>query len=155
MGRVGAGGFTLVEILLGVAAGAIGLVATMAIPAYKDHGVRAQVNDLVIAAAKCRNAVTEYYTINGRFPDSAKSAGCPDNVPPNDNPLAVYEGEILVQAVGPLAEHLGRKNMFAFRAVCAGGSCEGAPIQAWSCSSTGQVASSTTIPEKYLPSSCR
>ena len=49
MGRIGAGGFTLVEILLGVAAGAIGLAATMAIPAYKDHGVRAQVNDLVIA----------------------------------------------------------------------------------------------------------
>ena|SRR5436189_2340681 len=155
MRRTIANGFTLVEILLGVAAGAIGLVATMAIPAYKDHEVRSQVNDLVIAAAKCRNAVTEYYTINGRFPDSARSAGCPDNVPPNDNPLAVYEGEILVQAVGPLAVQLGKKNMFAFRAVCAGGACEGAPIQAWSCASTGKVVSSTTIPEKYLPAACR
>jgi len=102
MGRVGAGGFTLVEILLGVAAGAIGLVATMAIPAYKDHGVRAQVNDLVIAAAKCRNAVTEYYTINGRFPDSAKSAGCPDNVPPNDNPLEKRKMPTTGSVTGPL-----------------------------------------------------
>jgi hypothetical protein len=99
--------------------------------------------------------VNEYYTVNGRFPSSAKEAACPEHVTPNENPLAVYDGEILVQAVGPLAQVLGAKNMFAFRAVCAGGSCAGGAIQAWSCASSGKDASSTTIPAKYLPSSCR
>jgi hypothetical protein len=104
----------------------------------------------VVAAAKCRNAVAEFYTINGSFPSSAREAGCPENVAPNDNPLAVYDGEILVQAVGPLARELGRRNIFAFRAVCAGGPCAGTPIQTWTCA----APSSTTIPTKYLPSTC-
>ena len=156
MSRLGAGGFTLVEILVGsVAAGAVGIAAAVGIPAYKDHTVRSQVSDLVLAAAKCRVSVAEYYTFNGRLPVSAKEAGCPERVTPNENPLAVYEGEILVQAVGPLAQLLGTKNMFAYRAICASGPCDGAPIQSWSCASAGKDASSTTIPARYLPAACR
>jgi len=156
MARFGAGGFTLVEVLVGsITAGAVGIAAAVAIPAYKDHTVRSQVSDLILAAAKCRISVGEYYAVNGRLPASAREAGCPDHVTPNENPLAVYEGEILVQAVGPLARQLGTKNMFAFRAVCAGGTCDGGPIHTWACAPNGRDASSTTIPAKYLPSSCR
>jgi len=156
MARRGAGGFTLVEVIVGgTAASAIGIAAAVAIPAYKDHTVRSQVADLVLAAAKCRVSVARYYATHLRFPASSKEAGCPERVTANENPLGIYEGEILVQAVGPLAKELGSKNMFAYRAVCASGACEGTPIQAWSCASSGQDASSTTIPAKYLPAACR
>ena len=148
-----AAGFTLIEAMIVV--GVIAILGAVAVPAYKDYTVRARVSELVNAAANCKTAVAEYYMINGRLPASAKEAGCPENVTANANPLAVFNGEVIVQAVGGLAAQLGAKNLFAFRAVCAGGACEGAPIQTWSCSSSGSVASSTTILAKYLPSSCR
>jgi len=148
-------GFTLVEIMAGVAVGAAGIAAAIAVPAYKDFAVRSQVSDLVIAAARCKTSVSEFYIANGRLPDSAKEAGCPENVTSNANPMAVYNGEILVQAVGALATQLGTKNMFAYRALCADGECAGAPLQGWTCSASSKFAASTSIPPKYLPSACR
>ena len=146
-------GFTFLEVMIVV--GVIGILAAVAIPAYKDYTVRARVSELVNAAANCKTAVAEYYMINGRLPATANEAGCPDSVTANANPLAVFNGEVIVQAVGGLAAQLGAKNIFAFRAVCSDGACAGGPIQAWNCSSSGKVASSTTIQSKYLPSSCR
>ena len=151
--RKGASGFTLIEGMI-----AVGVVATLgavALPAYKDYTVRSRVEELIRAAATCKTQVAEFYMLNARFPASAKEAGCPENVTANANPLAVFNGEVIVQAVGGLASQLGSKNIFAFRAICRDETCAGAPIQAWSCSSSGAVASSTTILPKYLPSPCR
>lgn len=153
MQRRRSGGFT--HIGIAVIVGVIGIFGAVAIPWYKDYTVRARVGELVNAAANCKTVVAEFYMINGRLPASAKEAGCPDSVTANANPLAVFNGEVIVQAVGGLAAQLGAKNIFAFRAVCSDGACAGGPIQAWSCSPSGAVASSTTIQAKYLPSSCR
>lgn len=151
--RKSASGFTLIEGTIAI--GVIAILGAVALPAYKDYTVRARVAELVNAAATCKTQVAEFYMFNARFPASAKEAGCPENVTANANPLAVFNGEVIVQAVGGLAAQLGAKNIFAFRAVCADGACVGAPIAAWSCSSSGTTASSTTILPKYLPSSCR
>ena len=145
-------GFTLVEILVVVGTGVAGITAAVAFPSFQERAARSGVGELVDAAARCKAVVAQFYTTNGRFPESAKEGGCPENVTANENPLAVYNGEVLVQAVGGLAAQLGPKNMIAFRAQCAGGVCDGAPIHAWSCAST---ASSTTVLPRYLPSSCR
>ena len=152
-GGKSASGFTLIEIMIAI--GVVAVLGAVAIPAYKDYTVRARVAELINAAANCKTQVAEFYMLNARLPRSAREAGCPENVTANANPLAVFNGEVIVQAVGGLAAQLGAKNVFAFRAVCADGACAGAPIRAWSCSSSGMAASSTTILPKYLPSSCR
>jgi type IV pilus assembly protein PilA len=133
--------------------GVIGILAAVALPWYRDYTLRARVGELINAAATCKTAVGEFYLINGRFPASAREAGCSDRVTMNANPLAVFRGEIIIQAVGSLANQLGSRNLFAFRAVCADGACEGAPIKEWVCSPSGEA--STTILPKYLPTSCR
>ena len=148
MTRKIAGGFALVVL------GLVGIVAAVAIPAYDEYTVRSRVSELVNAAGRCKAAVTEFYFIHGRLPVSAVEAGCPEWVTPNANPLAVFNGEVIVQAVGTLAARLGARNIFAFRAVC-DGSCDGAPIKAWICAPSGPLNSSTTILPKYLPSYCR
>ena len=145
-------GFTLIAAVVVLVV--IGIAAAVAIPAYNEYTVRSRVSELVNAAGRCKAAVTDFYFINGRLPASAAEAGCPERVTANANPLAVFNGEVIVQAVGTLAAQLGARNIFAFRAVC-DGSCDGAPIKAWICSPSGKVNSSTTILPKYLPTYCR
>lgn len=146
-------GFTSIEVALVL--GVLAILVAVALPWYRDYTLRARVAELIHAASACKAMVAEYYAYNNRWPSSAKEAGCAERVTASANPLAVFNGEIIVQAVGGLAGQLGTRNLFAFRAVCGGDACNGAPIQEWVCSASGEVAASTTIPARYLPSSCR
>jgi type IV pilus assembly protein PilA len=147
-----AGGFTLVEVALVMAIA--GILAAIAMPAYTEYAVRDRVAELVQAAGRCKAAVDAFHSRHGRLPVSAAEAGCPERVTANANPLAVFNGEVIVQAVGTLASQLGPRNIFAFRAVCEGG-CDGRPIRRWICAPSGSGGSSTTILPKYLPTQCR
>ena len=135
--------------------GVIGILAAVAAPMYKDYSVRSRVSELINAAAVCKTLVSEYYVVHGQFPRTARDAGCPERVTPHANPLAVFNGEVVVQAVGSLATQLGPHNLFAFRAVCSAGSCKGNPIEEWVCAPVGDKRSSTNILPKYLPTICR
>jgi type IV pilus assembly protein PilA len=144
---------TALEIM--IVMGVIGILSAVALPAYRDYTLRTRVAELIGAAAACKSAVGEFYLMKGRLPLSAREAGCSDRVTANANPLAVFNGEVMVQAVGSLASQLGRHKLIAFRAVFSDGACAGAPIEAWVCSPSGKPGSSTTILPKYLPTSCR
>ncbi len=52
-------GFTLIEILVVLAI--IGILAAVALPMYQDSTKRARMSEVVVAAATCRNAVSEIY----------------------------------------------------------------------------------------------
>ena len=153
MQHLDARGFMFMEVLLIL--GVAGIFAAIAVPAYRDYTLRTRVGELIQAAAACRTAVSDFYAARGQWPASAREAGCADFVTANANPLAVFNGEVIVQAVGSLAGQLGARNLFAFRAVCHDGTCKGAPIESWVCSPSGETRSSTTIPPRYLPMSCR
>ena len=148
-----AGGFAVIE--LSIVIGVLAILAAVALPAYRDYSIRSRVNDLIHAAAICREAVNDFYQARGIFPVSAAQAGCAERVTANANPLAVFRGEVIIQAVGPLASELGTRNIFAMRAVCADGDCRGERIVEWICSASARPAASTTILPKYLPQACR
>ncbi len=64
-------GFTLIELMIVVAI--LGILATIAIPAYQDYTKRAHVTEGLQLATSAKSAVTTYYSVNGKHPDSDDS----------------------------------------------------------------------------------
>ncbi len=66
-------GFTLIELMIVVAI--IGILASIAIPAYQDYTIRAQVSEGLTLSASAKLAVSEYYTNRGVWPADNAEAG--------------------------------------------------------------------------------
>ena len=66
-------GFTLIELMIVVAI--IGILAAIAIPAYQDYTIRAQVSEGLNLAGGAKAAVSEYTMDRGSFPNSNTQAG--------------------------------------------------------------------------------
>ena len=61
-------GFTLIELMIVVAI--IGILAAVALPAYKDYTVRTKVSEVILAASAAKNTIAEFYNVKGSIPAS-------------------------------------------------------------------------------------
>ena len=66
-------GFTLIELMIVVAI--IGILAAIAIPAYQDYTIRAQVSEGLSLTGGAKAAVSEFYQDQGTWPTNNTDAG--------------------------------------------------------------------------------
>ena len=156
-------GFTLIELMIVVAI--IGILAAVALPAYQDYVVRAKVSEAVLAASACRTTISEAYQSGtpGTGP-GAGNWGCENAVKSSQyvatiatdgdgvvtvttatglggNPTA--DGTTIILTPTDAATPAGLMTAAMIPAQIGGWACNKAP---------GAVG---TLPQKYLPGSCK
>jgi type IV pilus assembly protein PilA len=136
-------GFTLIELMIVVAI--IGILASIAIPAYLDYAVRAQVGHGINLASGAKVAVSEFYQDRGAFPANNAAAG----LTAATNISGKYVAQVAVTGAGLVQVTFGDEvNNKIFNAILTftptdnGGSLE------WAC------AGDATLVDKWLPASC-
>ena len=137
-------GFTLIELMIVVAI--IGILAAIAIPAYQDYTIRAQVSEGLNLAGGAKAAVSEYTMDRGSFPDDNDMAGLSAETDISGKyveQVLVTDGLITV-TYGFDAHTIINGEDLTLSPVTNAGSVE------WVCSSP-----SNAIADKHLPAACR
>ena len=159
------GGFTLVEVMIVTAN--IGVLATVAVPFYRDYVVRTQVSEGLTMAAASADAVTQTFMEDGRWPTDNAAAGIAE---PDDIDGLYVESIAVVD--GSLRVTFGRQANAAIqgRTLELDPELDNAGDVTWNCGDAAppaqQVAramsvaadatdSTQTIDAKYLPDACR
>jgi type IV pilus assembly protein PilA len=160
-------GFTLIELMIVIAI--IGILAAIAIPAYQNYIIRSQVTEGLSLADSWKTAVGEFFANYGSFPSSWSSTGSSTTIAMQAQSSGKYVGSITVGASGQI---IITYNGAAANAKLNSGSNNVLTLQpglsnnndvVWFCglAITGQsglsvapVATGTSIPAQYLPSTC-
>jgi type IV pilus assembly protein PilA len=137
-------GFTLIELMIVVAI--IAILAAIAVPAYQNYLIRAQVTEGMSLASGAKAAVWDFISNTGRFPGNNQSAGLAKDSSISGNYVSsvnVTGGQITVAFQGPKANEAIQSKVLILSPVTGGGSIT------WDC------GKHTTLSGKYLPSVCR
>ena len=135
-------GFTLIELMIVVAI--IGTLAALAIPAYQNYVIRAQVSEGLNLTGPFKNGVTAYHEQFGAFPTDNAAAALPPAASFSGNYVAgiSVNGAVISILYGNRANALITGRTVMVTAISNGGSVS------WSCASGA-------IPATLLPSTCR
>jgi type IV pilus assembly protein PilA len=137
-------GFTLIELMIVVAI--IGILAAIAIPAYQDYTIRAQVSEGLNLSGAAKAAVTEYYQDQGAFPADNATAG----LEAANAILGKYVTGVAVSGLGVITVTYGADaNVNILGATLTMTPLDNTGSVSWTC------AAGAILVDKWLPAACR
>ncbi|MDO6746895.1 pilin [Gilvimarinus sp. 1_MG-2023] len=148
-------GFTLIELMIVVAI--IGILAAVALPAYQDYTVRAQVSEGLVAASELKVGVTEMFANGGMagvaaYAGEIAAAGA-ELQTSKISAVAINGGTGEIQVTMGGIPQLGGSSTVAFVPTIGGAAISDANSSGtveWNC-----TGGNTNIEVKFLPGECR
>ncbi|MDX1500567.1 MAG: pilin [Woeseiaceae bacterium] len=142
-------GFTLIELMIVVAI--IGILAAIAIPAYQDYTIRAQVSEGLNLSGGAKAAVTEFFQDRGTMPTSNANAGLAAAGAIQGNyvsSVTVGNGDgVITVAYSSTAPQTAHSTLDGNSITLTADTTQAGSVQ-WNCAGVG-------IQPKHLPAACR
>lgn len=153
-------GFTLIELMIVIAV--IGILSAVAVPAYQNYTMQAKLSEVILAATACRISVIEVIDSPSSNLATALPHACDSthtkyvkNIVVNTNGIInVQVNEIQLSSLTTSTNTLTLApiQMGSNANPIVGITSNNKNIGSWRC---GSSIDGTTIPNRYLPNSCR
>jgi len=151
-------GFTLIELMIVVAI--VGILAAIAIPAYQNYTIRAQVTEGLSIGDGWKTAIAEYYANNGAWPTQANLTGTVVSVGKYETSVTVVAGGVIQITYGAQANATILGDLLGVVPYTDANNdiiwvCGLKPNPPGTVIATGAAAGGgTNVPPQYLPSVC-
>lgn len=149
-------GFTLIELMIVVAI--VGILASVAMPQFRDYVARAKITEALVQLTNCRNVIQEVYLSGGSLPGIGNWGCEAENPSKYVERISTTENGIVVLTIGGQVGdlRLSQKDITMAPMNASGAVMTdidlGTPVRRWRC---GATADGTDLNHNYLPSSCR
>ncbi|MFZ6846894.1 pilin [Undibacterium sp. RuRC25W] len=131
-------GFTLIELMIVVAI--IGILAAVALPAYKDYTVRAKVSEVILAASAGKDAVAEFFGVNNALPSTSSLTLA--------SQTTKYVASVAWNGTSIVATSTTAESAMSAGSIVLSATSAGVGQLNWACTGNG-------IASNYLPASCK